>query len=213
LVVPQFPTSQSAVLLWAHTHGLPLEQAQHRFVQFAVLDCAASDPLLSEILILRGAAALLLFHCGRRHTKDLDFLILNINAAAPDDAQPEAVKDRLNLVLNQRLQAYSQENQDWDQWLASIKIDLSPCRYVCECEPVTLRENPNRCIKVCTLEGIIADKLIAILAHREGNPPRGQDLFDIVSMITAQRDFDRQTIIELARLKAPRRQCRFALDA
>jgi hypothetical protein len=189
----------------------PDPPTEQRFrLHTAVLKCIARDAHLSQTLILRGASALRLFYGGLRDTTDLDFYVLNLpSAAAP--ATPDSVKPRLNAVLNDLLPAHFDHEPRWDEWLANIRIDLSACETVCECTRVNVggTVSGRHEINVCTLEEILAEKLVAMIDPPMSTKMREQDLFDVANMsIVAEGRIDQSRVAELGSTKARHRQVR-----
>lgn len=179
----------------------------------------AADEVLREVLVLRGGAALRLFYGGVRESRDLDLVVLVAEGADATSAQAEA-KRRLNTALNQGLPRRFPGPPRWQEWAAMVKIDLAACTAPIDWRlariPHAGRDGNDGTIKVCTLEDIVAEKIVAILTGPVMHPPsnREQDLFDLASISSTPADeIDRGRVAELAAAKGACRRCRVSISA
>ena len=186
-------------------------------VNCSILDCIAADERLREILVLRGGAALRLFYGGLRQAADLDFLVLNLDELAGAAQGAESAKNRLNALLNQRVLRLVPEPQ-WATWLAVIQIDLAPCHIATECRfqkvpgfnPI---DHPGT-VKVCTLEDIVADKIVALFNNVRAERRREQDLFDVASIVGSRAAaLNPRRVVELGHMKARTPRVKFARES
>jgi hypothetical protein len=212
--LPHCPQSVAEITEWARANGIWVDWARHRFVQLAVLDCVAGDSVLSEILVLRGAAALVLYYRGSRPTRDLDFFVLNASSESQGSSNLETVKQHLNILLTQRMRDYFDGQPRWESWLAELRIDLAPCPYMCDCTVAGIKaQNANSRLKVCTLEMLIAQKLVAVLTPDSTGRWRWHDVFDIAYVISNIRELNRNVVAELAQSTARHNRCLFGPEA
>ena len=146
-----------------------------------------------------------MFHGGVRPTRDVDFFVMYIDDGPRWGDDPQSPKSRLNALLNERLPRHFPGEPRWPEWLAAIKIDLSPCLIVTDCR---LEKIPRRLepadhpgwLKVTTLEDLVAQKIVAMADNLRYKRRRCQDLFDVAHVVGSGRpDFDRERVLELGR--------------
>ncbi|MBA3754679.1 MAG: nucleotidyl transferase AbiEii/AbiGii toxin family protein [Nitrospira sp.] len=194
-----YPTSFAAVRGWAAENRLSEDEAWRRFVYYAVLVTIGDDWSFADVLVLRGAGALSLFCGGHRSIRDLDFLCLR-SQPGQDIA---AVQTRLNEQLNHYLPRMFPDYSTRVTWIQqNLKVDISPCDLLTDCTPIRLNPQTPHELKVCTLEDIIADKLVVFLmADEQAHRKRERDLFDIADVLRNSSILDLSRISELITAK------------
>jgi len=205
----QYPESYREIDRWAELHRVPLTLARRRFIQFCVLECAVADAWLQKILVLRGSAALQLFYGGRRDCVDIDFVALKLDdhPVIGDGARtPRAI---LNRLLAERLPMHFNGEQAWEEWLRSIKIDISLTTSTYDVRRVTLSDSSaspgfRKWIQVATLEVLIAQKICALTRAftTKAAKTRAHDVFDIASLVARGSTFDVDRVRQLVARQA-----------
>jgi predicted nucleotidyltransferase component of viral defense system len=167
-----------------------------------VLEAVVLDELLRDRLILRGGGALWLFHSGTRPAGDLDFLVLNLHGQQGVELL-ETCRGALNGALNR---AAPEDAAERERFRQAVRVDLSLAQSVCQCSPMPITDSAGetRYLKVCTLEEIVAEKLVAMLDP--GEKSREQDLYDVAAVMRfGPRRPELSMVAMLAAKKAGRR--------
>jgi hypothetical protein len=185
-----YPTHYGELEAWSRDHGTTPAAARLRFIKFCALDAVASDPWLSQILVLRGSGALQLFYGGHRECADLDLVILQIGDGAIDGDGPDSPKGRLGRMLGERFPVHFGAEEAWEEWMRVIKIQLSNPTYMYDFRRFPLTDSATspaagKSIFVATPEVLVAEKLVALARHiREKREKRREhDVYDIADLL------------------------------
>jgi hypothetical protein len=167
---------------------------------------------LRETLLLRGGAALWLFHGGARPSQDLDFMALRRTAESPG---PESMADLLDALLSTALPRFFRDYDQRFEWIvANLSVDVCDLDRLTDCTTVYVTSECPQPIMVCTLEDILSDKLVSLVEGPVGHRKRERDLFDVASMLSKRpRSLNLHRLAQLARGKARVRQRQFCAAA
>ena len=214
-----YPESYTTITSWAAATKTPVHVARRRFIQFCVLESVTADPRLQKIMLLRGSAALQLFYGGKRDCEDLDLIALNLDGTPIIGSDPQTPRTMLNRLLAERLPMHFCGERAWDEWLKTIKIDISPARSTYDVRRVILSDSPfspgyNKWINVVTLEVLVAQKIygIAEAIARNSVKRREKDVFDLASLRLQDRKMNWARVGELLRKRADRERFQFDID-
>lgn len=96
-VTQRYPNALQEIATWANAHGATIEEARHRYAQFAALCGIASIPSLRASLVLKGGNAIDFAWFPNRSTRDLDFSLDESDGHA--QVNGEAIRGQLEQAL------------------------------------------------------------------------------------------------------------------
>jgi len=177
---PQFPIAMEQVEEWGRRNGVSRQHAAERFVSYAVLDSIAGDDSLNELLVLRGSGALSMFYGLNRRAADLDFVHSRVLRIA--DSEHAALIQAVNAALSRGLRRHFRDFAEACRLLFdTIKVEVAP-RY----DQLSINRfrlpGSGRDILVCSLEYLLAEKLVSLVRQAFMGKPRGKDVYDIAEM-------------------------------
>ena len=174
------PASLDEAAAWAGANGRDLPEAERRFYLITIVRAIATDPELSQRLVLRGSGAIWLRFLPDRLPNDLDY----IDLARPSGGAPPEPVEQFEARVRQRLGRYFRETLPANHVARAIRgaqstvgLELSPTYMPVPIEFHAIGSDVPP-VRTCELAYKFAEKVCALADQRRRDRERFKDIVD-----------------------------------